>query len=144
MMIGVDFSSLARVGEKPERPIITSLWVNWLIKPFTMAALGVLFFKVLCLPASSRGRMPRAILRLILPRRGPRARRWCLSWSQLTKGDPNYNRWPQVSVKRAIMLFGLCAAVPSLLGVNRHCRAVGDADPVGCGLRGQFPLMRAW
>ena len=43
MMVGVDFGSLARVGEKPKGLIIT-LVVNWLIKPFTMAALGVLFF----------------------------------------------------------------------------------------------------
>lgn len=44
MMIGVDFSAMAGVGEKPKGLIIT-LVVNWLIKPFTMAALGVLFFK---------------------------------------------------------------------------------------------------
>ena len=44
MMIGVDFASLKRVGEKPKGLIIT-LVINWLIKPFTMAALGVLFFK---------------------------------------------------------------------------------------------------
>jgi ACR3 family arsenite transporter len=45
MMIGVDFSAMRRVGDKAEGLIIT-LVVNWLIKPFTMAALGVLFFEV--------------------------------------------------------------------------------------------------
>ncbi len=43
MMVSVDFSSLKRVHERPKGLIIT-LVVNWLIKPFTMAALGVLFF----------------------------------------------------------------------------------------------------
>ena len=44
MMVAVDFAALARVGERPKGLIIT-LVVNWLIKPFTMAALGVLFFQ---------------------------------------------------------------------------------------------------
>ena len=43
MMVAVDVSSLRRVGERPKGLVIT-LVVNWLIKPFTMAALGVLFF----------------------------------------------------------------------------------------------------
>lgn len=43
MMVGVDFSALKQIGERPKGIVIT-LVVNWLIKPFTMAALGVLFF----------------------------------------------------------------------------------------------------
>jgi ACR3 family arsenite transporter len=43
MMVGVDFSALRQVGDKPKGLVVT-LIVNWLIKPFTMAALGVLFF----------------------------------------------------------------------------------------------------
>ncbi len=43
MMVAVDFGALVRVGERP-RGLIITLVVNWLIKPFTMAALGVLFF----------------------------------------------------------------------------------------------------
>jgi ACR3 family arsenite transporter len=46
MMVGVEFSSLKHVGDKPKGLIITII-VNWLIKPFTMAALGVLFFEVM-------------------------------------------------------------------------------------------------
>ena len=45
MMVAVDFGAVRRVGDKPKGLIIT-LVVNWLIKPFTMAALGVLFFEV--------------------------------------------------------------------------------------------------
>ena len=43
MMVNVDFSSIRHIGERPKGLVIT-LVVNWLIKPFTMAALGVLFF----------------------------------------------------------------------------------------------------
>ncbi|WP_372922001.1 arsenic resistance protein, partial [Roseovarius sp.] len=45
MMVGVDFTALSHIGERPKGLVITLL-VNWLIKPFTMAALGVLFFEV--------------------------------------------------------------------------------------------------
>ena len=46
MMVQVDFNSLKEVGKKP-KGIILTLIINWLIKPFTMAALGWLFFKVI-------------------------------------------------------------------------------------------------
>ena len=45
MMVAVDFASLSHIGDRPKGLILT-LVVNWLIKPFTMAALGVLFFEV--------------------------------------------------------------------------------------------------
>lgn len=44
MMVNIDFASIKNVGKQPKGLIIT-LVVNWLIKPFTMAALGVLFFE---------------------------------------------------------------------------------------------------
>ncbi|MEQ8492718.1 MAG: arsenical-resistance protein, partial [Gammaproteobacteria bacterium] len=44
MMVAVDFASLREVGRRP-RGLVITLTVNWLIKPFTMAALGVLFFE---------------------------------------------------------------------------------------------------
>ena len=46
MMISVDFASITHVADEPKGLIIT-LVVNWLVKPFSMAALGVLFFKYL-------------------------------------------------------------------------------------------------
>jgi ACR3 family arsenite transporter len=45
MMVGVDFGALRRIGDRPKGLIVT-LVVNWLVKPFTMAALGVLFFEI--------------------------------------------------------------------------------------------------
>ena len=44
MMVNVDFASIKNVGKKPKGLCIT-LVVNWIIKPFTMAALGILFFE---------------------------------------------------------------------------------------------------
>ena len=46
MMVQIDFSAIKDVGRKP-RGLILTLVVNWLIKPFTMAALGWLFFRVI-------------------------------------------------------------------------------------------------
>ena len=46
MMVGVDFGSIRDIGRKPKGLVIT-LVINWLIKPFTMAALAVLFFDYL-------------------------------------------------------------------------------------------------
>lgn len=43
MMIQIDWSSIKQVGQRP-RGLFLTLVVNWLIKPFTMVALGVLFF----------------------------------------------------------------------------------------------------
>ena len=65
MMIGVDFSAMRRVGEKPKGLIIT-LVVNWLIKPFTMAALGVLFFRHVFAPFIPPGDAEGYIAGLIL------------------------------------------------------------------------------
>ena len=45
MMVQIDFSAIKDVGKKPKGLILT-LVINWLIKPFTMAALGWLFFRV--------------------------------------------------------------------------------------------------
>lgn len=57
MMIGVDFGAVANVARQP-RGLLVTLAVNWLIKPFTMAALAVLFFEHVFAPGS-RPRTPR-------------------------------------------------------------------------------------
>lgn len=115
MMIGVDFSSLKRVGDKPKGMIIT-LVVNWLIKPFTMAALGVLFFKHifagLIPPAEADGYIAGLILLGAAP-----CTAMVFVWSQLTKGDPTYTL-AQVSVNDAIMVFAFAPIVALLLGVT--------------------------
>ena len=115
MMIGVDFASLKRVGDKPKGLIIT-LVVNWLIKPFTMAALGVLFFKHifagLIPPADADGYIAGLILLGAAP-----CTAMVFAWSQMTKGDPTYTL-AQVSVNDAIMVVVFAPLVALLLGVT--------------------------
>lgn len=115
MMIGVDVSSLKRVGEAPKGLVIT-LVVNWLIKPFTMAALGVLFFKHifagLIPPADAQGYLAGLILLGAAP-----CTAMVFVWSQLTKGDPNYTL-AQVTVNDTIMVFAFAPIVALLLGVT--------------------------
>ena len=115
MRIGVDFGSLKRVGEKPKGLIIT-LVVNWLIKPFTMAALGVLFFKHLFADLIPAADAEGYLAGLILLGAAP-CTAMVFVWSQLTKGDPNYTL-AQVSVNDAIMVFAFAPIVAFLLGVT--------------------------
>ncbi len=115
MMLAVDFSSLRRVGERPKGLVIT-LVVNWLIKPFTMAALGVFFFKsvfAVFIPAASADGY---IAGLILLGAAP-CTAMVFVWSQLTKGDATYTL-AQVSVNDAIMVFAYAPIVALLLGVT--------------------------
>lgn len=115
MMISVDFASLKRVGDRPKGLIIT-LAVNWLIKPFSMALLGVLFFKHvfagLIPPADAEGYIAGLILLGAAP-----CTAMVFVWSQLTKGDATYTL-AQVSVNDAIMVFAFAPIVALLLGVT--------------------------
>ena len=115
MMIGVDFSSLARAGEKPKGLIIT-LVVNWLIKPFTMAALGVFFFRYVFAGLIPDADAEGYIAGLILLGAAP-CTAMVFIWSQLTRGDPNYTL-AQVSVNDAIMVVAFAPIVAFLLGVT--------------------------
>jgi ACR3 family arsenite transporter len=115
MMVAVDFSSLARVHERPKGMIIT-LTVNWLIKPFTMAALGVLFFEWIFAPFIEPGTAGQYIAGLILLGAAP-CTAMVFVWSQLTSGDPNYTL-AQVSLNDAIMVFAYSPIVALLLGVT--------------------------
>lgn len=115
MMIGVDLSSLKRVGERPKGLIVT-LTVNWLIKPFTMAALGVLFFKHVFAGLIPAADAEGYIAGLILLGAAP-CTAMVFVWSQLTKGDPAYTL-AQVSVNDTIMVFVFAPLVAFLLGVT--------------------------
>ena len=115
MMIGVDFASLRRVGDRPKGLIIT-LAVNWLIKPFTMAALGVLFFKHIFASLIPAPDADSYIAGLILLGAAP-CTAMVFVWSQLTRGDPTYTL-AQVSVNDAIMVFAYAPIVALLLGVT--------------------------
>jgi len=115
MMIQVDFSSIKDIGKKPEGLVLT-LIVNWLIKPFTMAALGWLFFRIvfadLVAPETAQEYIAGMILLGVAP-----CTAMVFVWSQLTKGDPNYTLI-QVSVNDIIMIFAFAPITALLLGVS--------------------------
>jgi len=115
MMVNVDFASLKDVGRKPKGLCIT-LVVNWLIKPFTMAALGVLFFEHLFAglvdPQSAREYIAGMILLGVAP-----CTAMVFVWSQLVRGDANYTL-VQVSINDIIMVFAFAPIAALLLGVT--------------------------
>ena len=115
MMVQIDFSSLRNVGKRP-RGLVLTLVVNWLIKPFTMAALGWLFFKVLFVDLVDPESATEYIAGMILLGVAP-CTAMVFVWSQLTRGDPNYTL-VQVSVNDIIMVFAFAPFAALLLGVS--------------------------
>ena len=115
MMVQIDFTAIKDVGKRPKGLVLT-LIVNWLIKPFTMAALGWLFFRVIFVdwvdPESATEYIAGMILLGVAP-----CTAMVFVWSQLTKGDPNYTL-VQVSVNDIIMVFAFAPLAAFLLGVS--------------------------
>lgn len=115
MMVSVDFASLGHIADKPKGLVVTVV-VNWLVKPFSMAALGVLFFEVVFADFISPADAQQYIAGLILLGAAP-CTAMVFVWSQLTRGDPNYTL-VQVSVNDVIMVFAFAPIVAFLLGVT--------------------------
>ena len=115
MMIQIDFAALKQAGDKPKGLLLT-LVVNWLIKPFTMAALGWLFFKVLFADLVDPTTASEYIAGMILLGVAP-CTAMVFVWSQLTRGDANYTL-VQVSVNDVIMVFAFAPIAALLLGVS--------------------------
>ncbi len=115
MMVGVDPASLKDVVKQPKGLAIT-LTVNWLIKPFTMAALGVLFFEVLFADLIAPEDAQQYAAGLILLGAAP-CTAMVFVWSQLTRGDESYTLL-QVSVNDVVMVFAFAPIVALLLGVT--------------------------
>jgi len=115
MMVNIDFASLKDVGKKPKGLCIT-LVVNWLVKPFTMAALGILFFEYIFSgfvnPEDAKEYIAGMILLGVAP-----CTAMVFVWSQLVKGDANYTL-VQVSVNDIIMIFAFAPLAALLLGVT--------------------------
>ena len=115
MMVAVDLGSLKSVGQRPRGLIITVV-INWLIKPFTMAALGVLFFQYLFAGLIDGDKATEYIAGLILLGAAP-CTAMVFVWSQMTKGDANYTL-VQVSLNDLIMVVAFAPIVAFLLGVT--------------------------
>jgi ACR3 family arsenite transporter len=101
MMLKVDFGSILRVGRRPKGLVVT-LVVNWLVKPFSMALFGWLFFKHLFLPWIGRELAEQYLAGVIILGAAP-CTAMVFVWSYLTDGDPAYTL-VQVSLNDLIML----------------------------------------
>ncbi len=115
MMVQIDFSAVKDVGKRP-RGLLLTLTINWLIKPFSMAALGWLFFRVFFAGWIEPDTATEYIAGMILLGVAP-CTAMVFVWSQLTKGDPNYTL-VQVSVNDIIMIFAFAPLAALLLGVT--------------------------
>ncbi len=115
MMVGVDFGAVAGVARQPKGLLVT-LAVNWLVKPFTMALLAVLFFEHVFAPWIAPEDAAQYVAGLILLGAAP-CTAMVFVWSQLTRGDATYTL-VQVSVNDLIMVFAFAPIVAFLLGVT--------------------------
>lgn len=115
MMVGVDPGSLRDVARQP-RGLLITLIVNWLIKPFTMAALAVVFFQYVFAPWIQPEDAMQYIAGLILLGAAP-CTAMVFVWSQLTRGDETYTLL-QVSINDLIMVVAFAPIVAFLLGVT--------------------------
>ncbi len=115
MMVQVDFSSIKDIRKKPKGLFLT-LVINWLIKPFTMAALGWLFFRVLFANWVDPQTATEYIAGMILLGVAP-CTAMVFIWSHLTRGDANYTL-VQVSVNDLIMIFAFAPITAFLLGIS--------------------------
>ncbi|TVQ58962.1 MAG: arsenical-resistance protein [Rhodobacteraceae bacterium] len=115
MMVAVDFSAVARIHERPKGLIVT-LVVNWLIKPFSMAALGVLFFHHVFADMIAPEDASQYIAGMILLGAAP-CTAMVFVWSQLVRGDAAYTL-VQVSVNDVVMVVAFAPIVALLLGLT--------------------------
>ena len=115
MMVQIDFSAIKDIGKRP-RGIVLTVVVNWLIKPFTMALIAWLFFRVFFANWVDPQLASEYIAGMILLGVAP-CTAMVFVWSQLTKGDPNYTL-VQVAVNDVIMIFAFAPIAAMLLGVS--------------------------
>jgi ACR3 family arsenite transporter len=115
MMLQIDWGAVRQVGQRPQGLVLT-LVVNWAIKPFTMAALGLLFFKVIFAPWVATADADQYIAGMILLGVAP-CTAMVFVWSQLVDGDPNYTL-VQVSVNDLVMVVAFAPIAAFLLGVT--------------------------
>ncbi len=101
MMLKVDFSSVMNVGKNPKGLFVT-LFVNWIVKPFSMALLGYIFFRLIFSPWITPSEADQYIAGSIILAAAP-CTAMVFVWSYLTDGDPGYTL-VQVSVNDLLML----------------------------------------
>ncbi len=115
MLLKVDFTALHRVAEQ-WRGIAVTVAVNWLVKPFSMAALGWLFVGWLFRPLLPAAQIDGYIAGLILLAAAP-CTAMVFVWSNLSGGDANFTL-TQVALNDTIMVFAFAPIVGLLLGLS--------------------------
>ncbi|KWR75026.1 ACR3 family arsenite efflux transporter [Cupriavidus sp. IDO] len=115
MLLKIDFSALGQV-KSHWRGIGVTLFINWAVKPFSMALLGWLFVRHLFAPMLPAGQLDSYIAGLILLAAAP-CTEMVFVWSQLCKGDP-YFTLSQVALNDAIMVVAFAPVVALLLGLS--------------------------
>ncbi|MGZ8310099.1 MAG: ACR3 family arsenite efflux transporter, partial [Rhodoplanes sp.] len=115
MLIKIDFAALGEV-RRHWRGIGVTLFVNWAVKPFSMAALGWLFIGYLFRDWLPADQINSYIAGLILLAAAP-CTAMVFVWSNLTKGEPHFTL-SQVALNDAIMVFAFAPIVGFLLGLS--------------------------
>ncbi|WP_321798357.1 ACR3 family arsenite efflux transporter [Caballeronia sp. J97] len=115
MLVKIDFSALAQVGGH-WRGIGVTLFVNWFVKPFSMALLGWIFVRHVFAGWLPAGQLDSYIAGLILLAAAP-CTAMVFVWSQLCEGDP-YFTLSQVALNDAIMVVAFAPLVALLLGLS--------------------------
>jgi ACR3 family arsenite transporter len=115
MLVKVDFGALHEVRQHV-RGIGVTLFVNWLVKPFSMAFLGWLFIRHLFAPMLPADQLDSYIAGLILLAAAP-CTAMVFVWSRLTQGDPIFTL-SQVALNDTIMVFAFAPLVGLLLGIS--------------------------
>ena len=115
MLVKVDFGALHEV-RRHVRGIGVTLFVNWLVKPFSMALLGWLFIRHLFAPYLPAAQIDSYIAGLILLAAAP-CTAMVFVWSRLSDGDPLFTL-SQVALNDAIMVFAFAPIVGLLLGIS--------------------------
>ena len=115
MLLKIDFTALAGVRSY-WRGIGVTLFVNWAVKPFSMALLGWLFIGVLFRPWLPAGQIDSYIAGLVILAAAP-CTAMVFVWSHLTDGEPHFTL-SQVALNDVIMVFAFAPIVALLLGLS--------------------------
>lgn len=115
MLIKIDFAALSKVKEH-WRGIGVTLFINWAVKPFSMAALAWFFVGYLFRPYLPAAQIDSYIAGLIILAAAP-CTAMVFVWSNLTKGEPHFTL-SQVALNDTIMVFAFAPIVGLLLGLS--------------------------
>ena len=131
MLLKIDFGAISQVRSQ-WRGIAVTVFINWAVKPFSMALLGWIFIRHLFAPYLPADQIDSYFAGLILLAAAP-CTAMVFVWSRLSDGDP-YFTLSQVALNDVIMIFAFGPIVALLLGPCIDHRAMGHAGDIGRAL----------